>query len=174
MASPSQRRSWTLGDVLLGTEFWLLATNIICTHLHDRAISACMPFQGWKSLGIRYDIMCNQRGCFSLRVNHRCKQRGCLSLGVNHRWIEPRWIEPRVEHNSLMQAKRQPYRWKLDTFPLTHFEKNPMKDILPQAWMFTQLWLFLILTGFDLVWANYMRHGLTSELVLFLEGTSII
>ena len=44
MASPSQRRSWTLGDVLLGTEFWLLATNIICTHLHDRAISACMPF----------------------------------------------------------------------------------------------------------------------------------
>jgi len=30
------------GNVLLGAEFWQLATNFICTHLHDRAISVCM------------------------------------------------------------------------------------------------------------------------------------
>ena len=42
MALPSRRRSWTLGNVLLGTEFRLLATNFICTHLHDGAISVCM------------------------------------------------------------------------------------------------------------------------------------
>ena len=42
MALPSHRRSWTLGNVLLGAEFWLLVTNVIYTHLHDRAISVCM------------------------------------------------------------------------------------------------------------------------------------
>ena len=30
------------GNVLLGKEFWLLATNFIYTHLHDRAINVCM------------------------------------------------------------------------------------------------------------------------------------
>ena len=42
MVLPSQRRSLTLGEVLLGVEFWLLETNFICTHLHDGAISVCM------------------------------------------------------------------------------------------------------------------------------------
>ena len=32
MALPSQRRSWTLGNVLLSAEFRLLATNFICTY----------------------------------------------------------------------------------------------------------------------------------------------
>ena len=31
-----------LVNVLLGVEFRLLATNFICTHLHDEAISVCM------------------------------------------------------------------------------------------------------------------------------------
>ena len=30
------------GNVLLGTKFWQLATNFICTHLHDMAISVSM------------------------------------------------------------------------------------------------------------------------------------
>ena len=30
-----------------------------------------------------------------------------------------------------MQAKGQTYKRELDTFPLTHFENNPIKDILP-------------------------------------------
>ena len=38
----SRRRTWTLGNVFLGVEFWLLATNFICTHLYDGAISVCM------------------------------------------------------------------------------------------------------------------------------------
>ena len=42
MALPSQRRSWTLGNVLLSAEFRLLATNFICTYLYNRAISVCM------------------------------------------------------------------------------------------------------------------------------------
>ena len=42
MALPSQRRSWTLGNVLLGAEFWLLVINVIYTHLHDGAINVCM------------------------------------------------------------------------------------------------------------------------------------
>ena len=28
------------------------------------------------SRGIRYDLMCKQRGCFSLGVNHRCCVNG--------------------------------------------------------------------------------------------------
>ena len=40
-------------------------------------------------------------------------------------------MEPEVEHNYLMQAKGQPCKWELDIFPLTHFENNPIKDILP-------------------------------------------
>ena len=42
MALPSWRSSWTLGNVLVGAKFRLLATNFICTHLHDEAISVCM------------------------------------------------------------------------------------------------------------------------------------
>ena len=42
MALPSQRRSWILGNAFLGEEFWLLATNFICTRLHDGAISVFM------------------------------------------------------------------------------------------------------------------------------------
>ena len=38
----SQGRSLTLGNVLLGAEFWLLATNFIYTHLYNKAISVCM------------------------------------------------------------------------------------------------------------------------------------
>ena len=30
-----------------------------------------------------------------------------------------------------MQVIGQTYKLKLDTFPLTHFENNQMKDILP-------------------------------------------
>ena len=67
------RRSWTLGNVLLGTVFWLLATNFICTHLYDGAISVCMhALYDWKPLGTGYDLICEQRGCFSLGVNHIC------------------------------------------------------------------------------------------------------
>jgi len=40
-------------------------------------------------------------------------------------------MDPGVEHNSLTPAKGQTCKWKLDTFSLTHFENNPMKDILP-------------------------------------------
>ena len=36
------REDLELLTVLLGAEFRLLATNFICTHLHDRAISVCM------------------------------------------------------------------------------------------------------------------------------------
>jgi len=35
------------GNVLLGAEFWLLATNFICTHLHDRAISVLETLRDW-------------------------------------------------------------------------------------------------------------------------------
>ena len=42
IALPSRRRSWTLGNVLLGAEFWLLVTNVIYTYLHDEAINVCM------------------------------------------------------------------------------------------------------------------------------------
>ena len=42
MVLPSRRKSRTLGKVLLGVEFRLLATNFICTHLHYKAISVCM------------------------------------------------------------------------------------------------------------------------------------
>ena len=74
IALPSWRRSWTLGNVLLGVEFWLLATNFICTHIHDRAISVCIHaligleiLRDWV-----YDLMCKKRGCFSLRIGHKC------------------------------------------------------------------------------------------------------
>ena len=36
------KRSWTLGIVLIGAEFWLVAKNFISTHLHDGAINVCM------------------------------------------------------------------------------------------------------------------------------------
>jgi len=40
-----------LGNVL-GVEFRLLATNFICTHLHDGAISVCMhALVGLETLG---------------------------------------------------------------------------------------------------------------------------
>ena len=42
MALPSWGRSWTLGIVLIGAEFWLVAKNFISTHLHDGAINVCM------------------------------------------------------------------------------------------------------------------------------------
>ena len=42
MALPSRRRSWTLGNVLFGVEFQLLATNFFHTYLHDGAIGVCM------------------------------------------------------------------------------------------------------------------------------------
>ena len=42
MVLPFQRRTWTLGNILLGIEFQLFATNFFCTHLHDGAISVCM------------------------------------------------------------------------------------------------------------------------------------
>ena len=35
-------------------------------------VYACMPLLGWKLLGTRYGIMCEQQGCFSLGVNHMC------------------------------------------------------------------------------------------------------
>ena len=38
----SRRRTWTLGIVLIGAEFWLVAKNFISTHLHDGAINVCM------------------------------------------------------------------------------------------------------------------------------------
>ena len=42
MALPSQRRSRILGNVLLGAEFWLIATNFIYILLHDGVVSVCM------------------------------------------------------------------------------------------------------------------------------------
>ena len=42
IAWPSREKSWTLGNVLFGAEFQLLAINFIYTHLHDRAISVCV------------------------------------------------------------------------------------------------------------------------------------
>ena len=42
IAWPSRGRSKTLGNVFLSTEFRLLATNFICTNLHDEAISVYM------------------------------------------------------------------------------------------------------------------------------------
>jgi len=45
--------------------------------------------------------------------------------------VQTGWIEPGVEHDSLMQAKRANLQTKMDIFPLTHFENNLMKDILP-------------------------------------------
>ena len=42
MALPSWERSLTLGNVLIGVEFLLLALNFICAHLHNEAIIICM------------------------------------------------------------------------------------------------------------------------------------
>ena len=42
MILPYRKGSWTLGNVLLGAEFWLLARNFIYTYLYDGAISVCM------------------------------------------------------------------------------------------------------------------------------------
>ena len=53
MALPSRRRSWTLSNVLLPTELQLLATNFVCTHVHDGAIGVCMhAFVGLETLRV--------------------------------------------------------------------------------------------------------------------------
>ena len=70
---------------LLGQDLELLAMfslvwssgylpQILSVHFYmtEPLVYACMPLQGWKLLGIGYDLMCKQRGCFSLGVNHRC------------------------------------------------------------------------------------------------------
>ena len=70
---------------LLGEDLELLAIfsseyssnqlpQILFIHIYmtEPLVYACMPFQGWKPLGTVYDLMCKQRGCFSLGVNHRC------------------------------------------------------------------------------------------------------
>ena len=48
--------------------------QIVFVHIYmtKPLVYACIPLWGWKPLGIGYDIMCKQRGCFSLGVNHRC------------------------------------------------------------------------------------------------------
>lgn len=69
MILPSQRRSWTLGNVLLGAEFRLLATNLsVHIYMMEALVYACMPLWGWKPLGTGYNLMCKQQGCFSLGV----------------------------------------------------------------------------------------------------------
>ena len=48
--------------------------QILFVHIYmiEPLVYACKPLQGWKSLGIGYDLIYKQRGCFSPRINHRC------------------------------------------------------------------------------------------------------
>ena len=47
--------------------------QILFVHVYmtEPLVYSCMPLQGLKPLRIRYDLMCKQRGYFSLGVNHR-------------------------------------------------------------------------------------------------------
>ena len=48
--------------------------QILYVHIYmmKPLVYACMPFQGRKPLGTKYDLMHKQHDCFSPGVNHKC------------------------------------------------------------------------------------------------------
>ena len=111
MALPFWRKSWTFGNVLLGEEFQILATNFICTYLHERAISVCMhALVGLETL--------------SDWVWSNVYATDCFSLGVNHRFCVNRMDRTWSRAQLFDASKRANLQMEIGHFPLDSFWKQ--------------------------------------------------